>query len=95
MFLVVYTYLKPLETVDEFLAEHRAYLDKCYADNCLIVSGPKKPRTGAVLISQLTSKSKLIQILENDPFIIRGIAAYEVTEFESVKYHANFLTFVE
>ena len=95
MFLITYTYLKPLEIVDHYLAEHRDYLGKCYAENYLIVSGPKKPRTGAILISQLTSKNKLVDVLENDPFIIRKIAAYEITEFEPVKYHTDFLIFVE
>jgi len=95
MFLIIYTYKKPLAVVDQFLVEHRAYLDSCYKNNQLIVSGPKQPRVGAVLLSQLSNEEQLKLILKNDPFVINEIVDYEITEFIPVKYHEQFVHFLD
>ena len=94
MFLILLTYKQPIEVVDEYLVVHREYLEKCYQQDYLIVSGPRSPRTGGVLISQLTNLEQLQEVLKNDPFSIHGIAHYEIIEFTPVKYHKDFAAFV-
>lgn len=94
MFLITYTYIKPLEVVDQFLEIHRAFLDQYYQNNCLIASGPKVPRIGAILLSQLNDREQLEKILQADPFVINEIVNYEITEFMPVKYHQNFKSFI-
>lgn len=87
MFLILLTYKKPLEVVDQYLAAHREYLDKCYQNNLLIVSGPQNPRTGGILLSHIKERKELDQLLAHDPFTINGITDYEVIEFDAVKFH--------
>ena len=94
MFLIMLNYKKPIEIVEQYLAEHRSYLDQCYAQNRLIVSGPRNPRTGGVIISQLNDRSMVEQMVQNDPFYIHGVADFEVIEFVPVKYHSEFAKFV-
>jgi hypothetical protein len=43
MFVILLTYKKSLEDIDEYLAEHRAFLDNGYRDNFFVASGPKNP----------------------------------------------------
>jgi len=95
MFLILLSYKKPIEIIDQYLVQHRAYLDECYQKNYLICSGPKNPRTGGVLISQLNNQADVIKMLENDPFTKHDIADYEIIEFQPVKYHQHFKHFVE
>jgi uncharacterized protein YciI len=95
MFIVNLTYKKPLEIVEQHVVVHRAYIEECVRSNYLIAAGPKNPRTGAFLISQLTDKAQLIDVMENDPFCLEGIAEYEIMEFKPVKYHPNFSCFIE
>lgn len=95
MFLITYTYVKPLEIVDQYLEQHRAFLDKYYQSDCFITSGPKVPRVGAVLLSQLNNRDQLEKILQEDPFVINQIVTYEITEFLPVKYHQNFKSFIQ
>lgn len=95
MFLITYTYIKPLEVVDQFLAEHRAYLDQHYQNNCFVVSGPKIPREGAVLLSQLNEREQLEKILQQDPFVVHNVVTYQIFEFNPVKFHQNFKSFLE
>lgn len=54
MFIVELTYLASIEQIDQYLTEHRIFLDKGYANNYFIASGPLNPRTGGIIISQLT-----------------------------------------
>lgn len=84
MFVVTLTYLKPLSEVDKNLPAHRDFLKKCYQQNLFLASGPMNPRTGGILIVRSMEKSKLFEILENDPFKKNGIASYEIVEFEPV-----------
>lgn len=95
MFIVMLTYKKPLEIIDQYLAAHRAYLDEGYAKNFLIASGPKNPRTGGVLISQLKNREQLENFLQQDPFSMNDVIDFEIIEFTPVKYHADFSEFVK
>ena len=81
--------------VDKYIEEHREFLDNCYRKNYFIASGPKNPRTGGVIISQLSDRGSLEEILVSDPFSIYDIADYEIVEFLPTKYHAAFSTFLE
>lgn len=94
MFIVTLTYTKPLEEVEKYLLEHRTFLDDGYKKNFFVASGPKNPRTGGIIISQLKDRTKLEEILKHDPFQIHQIADYEIVEFEPVKYHTNFSSFI-
>lgn len=94
MFIVLITYQKPLSEVDQYLAAHRDFLSGGYEKNYLICSGPQNPRTGGVLLSQLSNRTTLEEFIANDPFYINKIASYEIIEFNPVKYHENFVPFI-
>ena len=94
MFLIQMTYKKSLEIVDQYLAEHRAFLEQGYKHDHFIVSGPREPRTGGIILSQLKDQAVLEQLLKQDPFFIHDIAEYETIPFNPVKYHKNFASFV-
>ncbi|MDX1902371.1 MAG: YciI family protein [Gammaproteobacteria bacterium] len=94
MFVILITYKKPLEIVDEYLADHTEFLQKGYEQNYFIVSGRKNPRTGGVIISQLKNRNKLEDILKHDPFYTHEIADYEIIEFIPGKNHPDFSPFI-
>lgn len=94
MFVIMLTYKASLATIDKHLAEHRAFLEQGYQKDFFIASGPQNPRTGGVILSQLKSREQLESILKNDPFQVQHIAEYKIIEFDPVKYHTNFATFI-
>lgn len=94
MFIVMLTYKKPIEIVEKYLAEHRSFLETGYKNNYFVVSGPKNPRTGGIIISNLADEQQLKSILKQDPFSIHEVADYEFIEFTPVKYHVNFAPFI-
>ena len=94
MFVILLTYKKPLSEIDKYLEAHRAFLEIGYKKNYFIASGPKTPRTGGVIISQLQDRKSLDDILSNDPFHIHQLVEYEIIEFTPVKYHHDFIKFM-
>jgi uncharacterized protein YciI len=94
MFIITLTYKQPIEVVDQFLLAHRSYLETGYQNNCFLASGPKNPRTGGIIISQLKDRAQLEALLKNDPFMQNDIADYDIVEFTPVKHHPDFAKFI-
>ena len=90
LYVVVVSYIKPIEEIDRFLAAHRSFLKRHYASNRFLASGPQNPRNGGVIISKGNSKEEVLNLLKEDPFMVNGIARYEVIEFDPVLYHDSF-----
>lgn len=95
MFVITLTYKKPIEIVDQHLAAHRAFLELGYQKDFFIASGPKIPRTGGIILSQLENQEQLLEIIKQDPFYINEIADFAIVEFTPVKYHKNFASFIK
>lgn len=85
MFVVILEYVKPLEEVDRMKAAHVAFLDAQYEKGHFIASGPRKPRTGGVILAQGMRREQLDAILAQDPFQREGVANYGVIEFDATK----------
>ncbi len=81
MFIIDITYKVELSQVDEHLEAHIEYLKEQYANGNFIVSGRKVPRTGGIILSNLTIKKELEEILDKDPFKINKVARYTIVEF--------------
>ncbi len=81
MFIAILTYKKPLSEVDRFLTAHREYLAKHYAAGDFIASGPQSPRVGGVIMMKAESSEAVNAIIAEDPFLINGIADYQIVEF--------------
>lgn len=86
MFVITLTYIKPITEVEKYLEEHRQFLDTYYSKGYFIASGPKLPRDGGIILVKSISKELLASILHNDPFYVKKIADYAITEFKAVKY---------
>ncbi|MCE3238794.1 MAG: uncharacterized protein K0R24_1775 [Gammaproteobacteria bacterium] len=95
MFIIILTYKKSLADVDKHLDEHKKFLDNGYIDNFFVASGPKNPRNGGIIISQLKNRDQLEDIIKQDPFNIHNVADYQIIEFTPTKYHTNFASFIE
>lgn len=81
MFLILLRYTKPLEQVDRLLDEHRAFLERQYAEGAFLLSGRKEPRTGGVILARAESQDEIERILKEDPFYRENVAEYSVIEF--------------
>ena len=95
MYIALLTYKVSLEKVDEFLEEHKLYLDRNYNLRNFIFSGRRNPRVGGVILINQDSKSHVMNIIKEDPFYKYDIADYELIEFCPTKYDENFRVFIK
>lgn len=85
MFLVHVNYVKPAEVIDALLPAHRKFLEANYESGLFLLSGPREPRTGGIILAQAGSRWELAAVLEQDPFVTEGAATYEIIEFKATR----------
>jgi uncharacterized protein YciI len=79
--LCIIRYRKPLEEVAANTEDHRNYLRTLREKGVLVASGPFSPRLGGALlvrVSDENTNADLDAIRDNDPFVQRGLAQYEM-----------------
>ncbi|RAX54726.1 GTP cyclohydrolase [Helicobacter sp. 16-1353] len=89
LFLVIVTYIKPLDEVEALRPKHREYLKEGYKNKNLLLSGPHKEHNGkfgGILIARFPSKENVEEFTKNDPFYLNNVATYDIIEFEAVLF---------
>ena len=86
MFIVLLRYTRPLDEIDRHMPEHVAYLRQCYAASVFVASGRREPRDGGVILARGVTREQLEGILDLDPFVVAGVATYEVIEFRTSQH---------
>jgi len=87
MFVVNIIYRKPIAEIEAQTTAHRAFLDTLYKTGHFLISGPKIPRTGGIIIAKGTiSKADLQTLLTEDPYQKQGLAQYDIIEFNPMKH---------
>ena len=90
MFIITVKYLVSVDVVDQYLVEHRKFLDTLYAQNLLIASGPQNPRSnGGIIIALYKDRQAVEEMTKQDPFYINNVASYSIVEFDPVKHHSQ------
>jgi len=82
-YIVILTYVKSLEEVNEQIPAHIEWLKKGYQDGVFLASGRRVPRNGGVIIAQCDNYYVLEERLSQDPFRIKGIAKSVIVPFEA------------
>jgi uncharacterized protein YciI len=84
MYVLTLTYLVDLDRVDEVRDAHMAWIAEQYEAGRFLVSGPKVPRDGGVVLARQMDRDELDEVIASDPFTREGVAAYDVTEFRAM-----------
>ncbi|MFD0694485.1 YciI family protein [Paenibacillus sp. GCM10027628] len=59
-----------------------------------IFSGRKIPRTGGVILANLSTRQEVDSIIGNDPFYVNHVANYEIIEFQPTMFDEEFSVFM-
>ncbi len=82
LFVVILTYVAPIEEIDAAGADHVAWLRRGYEEGIFLTSGRRIPRTGGIIIAKGASVDAIADRLRDDPFQKLGLATAEVIPFE-------------
>lgn len=64
---------------------HRAFLDEHYARGVFLLSGPKEPRTGGIIVVDAQTEEEARSYIEQDPFFVHHVAEYHYIAFRPTK----------
>jgi uncharacterized protein YciI len=83
-FVVDIHYLVPVEQLADILPAHRAFLQTGYNKGILLLSGPKEPRTGGLVIARSESLEEIQDFFSHDPYHLNNVATHSFIEFNPV-----------
>ena len=83
MFVLLLSYIRPIEEVDALMREHVAWLNEHYAAGRFVVSGRRVPRTGGVIVARGDDRDEVERVAASDPFVAAGVATCEVIQFRA------------
>jgi uncharacterized protein YciI len=83
MFVLLLSYVRPVEEVDALMRDHMAWVNEHYAAGRFLVSGRRIPRTGGVILARGDDRDEMEQIAAADPFVAGGVATCEVIQFRA------------
>ncbi|MBY3176022.1 GTP cyclohydrolase [Rhizobium leguminosarum] len=79
MYILSLTYVKPNDEADRHMERHTAWVKEGYAKGWFLASGRKVPRNGGVILA-IGDRTAIEAYVAADPFIIHGVAEYDITE---------------
>jgi uncharacterized protein YciI len=83
VFVIELSYKVDLEQIDANMKAHVAFLTKHYDSGHFLISGRKVPRDGGIIIALGKSRDEIEAIMNEDPFILRGLAEFRIIEFRA------------
>jgi uncharacterized protein YciI len=81
-FLVLIEYKTPLENIIRVTEAHRNFLKSGYEKGLLLISGPKIPRTGGLVIAKASDLEEIENFFKDDPYNLNSYADYNFIEFD-------------
>jgi uncharacterized protein YciI len=83
MFVIELIYTADLAEIDAHMRSHVAFLKKHYSAGIFLVSGRKIPRDGGIILAVGRDRDQIEAIVEEDPFVARGLADFRIIEFRA------------
>lgn len=76
MYLMISTYLAPLDEVDKARDDHSAYLEALERRGLIVAAGRQDPPSGGIILFDTDSEEDARALLADDPYVQRGLAEY-------------------
>jgi uncharacterized protein YciI len=85
MYLMISTYLRPLDEVDEARPDHLRFMDELEATGVVVGAGRQDPPVGGVVLLDVASADEGRALLAGDPYVQRGLARYDAICWNPVR----------
>jgi len=81
VYLMISTYLVPLDEVDRLRDQHLAFLDTLEQRGLVVSAGRQDPPAGGVVILDVAGEAEAVEVMAQDPYVLAGAAEYRATGF--------------
>ncbi|BFU48091.1 hypothetical protein KRMM14A1004_63280 [Krasilnikovia sp. MM14-A1004] len=82
MYLMISTYLAPLDEIDQVRADHLAFLGKLSEAGVLVSAGRQNPPAGGVVLLDAATAQQARDLMADDPYVRHGLARYEAVGWQ-------------
>ena len=79
MYLMISTYLAPLDQVDKAREAHMTFLDGLEERGLVIAAGRQDPPVGGVILLDTATAEEAVEAMAGDPYVQQGLASYVAT----------------
>ena len=87
LFVIDIRYTAPYEDIESVRAPHMTFIQQCLDDGFILVSGPKVPRDGGLIIAVGECMDAVQARMAQDPFSTAGVVEMTFTEFDPGTRH--------
>ena len=77
MYLMISTYLVPLDEIAKVRDEHLAFLEGLVAKGTVVAAGRQDPPVGGMVLLDVADEAAAREVLTRDPYVLNGFAEYE------------------
>ena len=77
MYLMISTYLAPLDEVDKAREDHLAFIAGLEERGLVVAAGRQDPAVGGVILFDVDSEQEAQELIAKDPYVLRGLAEYK------------------
>ena len=77
MYLMISTYLRPLDEVDAVRPEHIEFVAGLTETGVCVASGRRQPPVGGILLLDVATEDEARAVIADDPYVTGGFARYE------------------
>ena len=80
MFVVLLKFSDNRHKAGEFMAGHKAWIDRGFDDGVFLLAGSLHPKQGGFILAQGLGRVALEARVEADPFVAENVVAAEILE---------------
>jgi len=79
VYLMISTYLVPLDEVDKAREAHMTFLEGLEDRGLVVTAGRQDPPVGGVVLLDTDTAEEAVELMAADPYVQRGLATYVAT----------------
>jgi len=85
VYLMISTYLRPLDEVDGARDEHLAFLAELEERGLVVSAGRQDPPNGGVILFAVDTEAAALELIAGDPYVKQGLASYQATGWKPTR----------
>jgi uncharacterized protein YciI len=85
VYLMISTYLAPIDKVDEVRDAHLAFVGELERAGVLVSAGRQDPPIGGVLLLDADTEAEARRLIADDPYLQHGVAEYAATSWKPTR----------
>jgi uncharacterized protein YciI len=85
VYLMISKFLQSIDEVDKSREDHMAFLSGLEERGLVVSAGRQDPATGGVVVLGVDTEAEAVALMAGDPYVQRGLAAYEPTGWKPTR----------